>query len=84
MMLLPHLFPLLCDNQSTLNIANSLLITSCSKHIQYHFIHKHLLSGSFTTTWIPTGDMTADIFTKPLSPSLHVKHIPSLGLVHLP
>ena len=30
---LPRPFPLLCDNQSTLNIANSLSITSHSKHI---------------------------------------------------
>jgi len=83
---LPRPFPLLCDNQSTLNIANSLSITSHSKHIdiRYYFIHEHLLSGSFATTWVPTTDMTADIFTKPLSPSLHAKHIPLLGLVHLP
>ena len=85
-MLIPQLFPLLCDNQSTLNIVNSLSITSRSKHIDvwYHFIHEHLLSGSFMTTWIPTGDIMADIFTKPLSLTLHAKHIPSLGLVHLP
>ena len=83
---LPHPFPLLCDNQSTLNIANSLSLSSHSKHInvQYHFIREHLLSGSFATTWVPTGNMAANIFTKPLSPALHVKHIPSLGLVCLP
>jgi hypothetical protein len=81
----PRPFPLLCDNQSALAIANSEAITSRSKHIdvRYHFYREHISSGSFATSWIPTQDMTADIFTKPLAPVLHNKHVQALGLVRL-
>ena len=34
--------------------------------IWHHFIRDHVLTGSFSTTWIPTEDMPADIFTKSL------------------
>jgi hypothetical protein len=64
----PHPFPLLCDNQSTLALVQSESVSSRSKHIdiRYHFIREHVSDGTFTTTWIPTEDMTADILTKPL------------------
>ncbi|RDB14617.1 Retrovirus-related Pol polyprotein from transposon TNT 1-94 [Hypsizygus marmoreus] len=83
---IPCPFPLLCDNQSAIEIANSESLSSRSKHIdvRYHFIRQHLLSGSFATSWIPTSDMTADILTKPLAPALHLKHVLALGLVRLP
>ena len=79
----PRPFPLLCDNQSALAIVNSKSVTSRSKHIdvRYHFYREHLASRSFATTWISTQDMTADIFTKPLTPVLHEKHVKALGLV---
>ncbi|RDB27573.1 Retrovirus-related Pol polyprotein from transposon TNT 1-94 [Hypsizygus marmoreus] len=83
---IPRPFPLLCDNQSAIEIANSESLSSRSKHIdvRYHFIRQHLMSGSFATSWIPTGDMTADILTKPLAAALHLKHALALGLVRLP
>jgi hypothetical protein len=83
---IPSPLPLLCDNQSALNIAGSEAINSRSKHIdvRHHFVREHLSSGSFATQWIPTGDMTADIMTKALKAPLHEKHCKALGLVRVP
>ena len=68
-LLSPLPFPILCDNQSTCTIANTDIISSCTKHIdvRHHFIHQHLNDSSFTTVWILTSDMMANILTKPLS-----------------
>jgi hypothetical protein len=80
---IPRPFPLLCDNQSALALIGSEAISSRSKHIdvRYHFIRDHVSEGSFQTNWIPTSDMTADIFTKPLLPPLFLKHRNALGLI---
>jgi len=79
----PCPFPLLCDNQSMLALVESEAISSRSKHIDvhYHFICDHISEGSFQVTWIPTSDMTADIFMKPLLPPLFIKHRDTLGLI---
>ena len=43
-------------------------------------LRDHVQAGSFTTTWVPTEDMLADIFTKPL-PLVHfARHRDVLGL----
>lgn len=79
----PAPFPILCDNQSTCTIANTDSISSRTKHIdvRHHFIRQHLNDGSFITKWVPTSDMTADIFTKPLLSTLFLRHRDNLGLV---
>ena len=81
----PRPFPLLSDNQSACSLANNSAITSRSKHIdiRHHFIRDHIADGTFCTNWIPTSDMPADIFTKPLALPLFIKHRTSLGLVFL-
>ena len=78
----PHPFPLLSDNQSACALASNSLITSCSKHIdiRYHFIRAHIIDGTFCTNWVPTSDMPANIFTKPLAYPLFAKHHMTLGL----
>jgi hypothetical protein len=80
---MPRPFPLLCDNVGAMDIANSDSTSSRSKHIdiRYHFIREHLASGSFSTSWVSTSNMTADILTKPLALPLHTKHMVNLGLV---
>jgi len=80
---IPHPFPSLCNNQSTLTLVQSEAILSHSKHIDvcYHFICDHISDGSFSTTWIPTSNMTANILTKPLLSSLFLQHCCSLGLI---
>ena len=82
---IPRPFPLLCDNQSAMALVESEAVSSRSKHIdvRYHFIRNHISEGSFQTTWIPTNDMTANIFTKPLLPPLFIKHCDTLGLVSI-
>jgi hypothetical protein len=74
--------PILCDNQSAQTIASSDATSSRTKHIdvRHHFIREHIANGSFCTKWIPTSDMTADIFTKPLLHTLFLRHRDSLGL----
>src|SRR5271168_3802497 len=79
----PKPFPIFCDNQSTCSIANTDAISSRTKHIdvRHHFIRQHINDGLFSTVWISTSDMTADIFTKPLLSNLFVRHRESLGLI---
>ena len=79
----PNPFPIFCDNQSTCTIANTDVISSRTKHIdvRHHFIRQLLNNGSFSTIWLPTNDMTADIFTKPLLSTLFLHHRDALGLV---
>jgi Reverse transcriptase (RNA-dependent DNA polymerase) len=80
---IPPSFPLLCDNQSTRSIASTDAISPRTKHIdvRYHFLREHITNGSFPLHWIPTSDMVADIFTKPLSNILFQRHRESLGLL---
>lgn len=64
----PRPFPILSDNQAACALSQSAAISQRSKHIdiRHHFIREHVKEGSFSTTWIPTQDMPADIFTKAL------------------
>ena len=78
----PWPFPILSDNQAACALSNSLAISARSKHIdvRHHFIRDHVQAGSFSTTWIPTEDMPANIFTKPLPSSVFTRHRNVLGL----
>ena len=77
----PQPFPILTDNQAACSLSTSSAISACSKHIdiRHHFIRDHVQAGSFLTTWTPTEDMPADIFTKPLSSTLFYRHREVLG-----
>ena len=78
----PHPFPILSNNQAACSLSNSSSISSHSKHInvRHHFIHDHVQAGSFSTTWIPTDDVPADIFTKLLSSVVFSHYRDVLGL----
>ena len=78
----PCPFPILSDNQAACSLSNSIAISARSKHIdiRHHFICAHIHDGSFSTIWIPTTDMPADIFTKSLSSILFMRHHAVLGL----
>ena len=80
--LVPCPFPILSDDQAACFLSNSPAISAHSKHIdiRHHFICDHVLNGSFSTTWIPTSDMLADIFTKPLPLPIFSCHHDVLGL----
>ena len=79
---IPRPFPILSDNQAACALSLSPAVSARSKHIdiRHHFIRSHVQDGSFSTTWIPTGDMPADIFTKALPLPIFSKHRDVLGL----
>ncbi|KAJ3484899.1 hypothetical protein NLJ89_g11945 [Agrocybe chaxingu] len=79
----PKPFPILSDNQAALKLALSSSISSRSKHIdiRHHFLRSHITDGTFTTSWIPTADMPADIFTKSLPFPAFSRHRDVLGLM---
>jgi hypothetical protein len=76
-----RLFPILSDNQAACSLSNSLAISARSKgiDIRHHFI-QYVQAGSFSTMWIPTADMPADIFTKVLPFPIFSSHRDALGL----
>ena len=78
----PLPFPILSDNQAACSLSHSPAISARSKHIdiRHHFIRDHVQDGSFSTTWIPTADMPADIFTKALPFPVFSRHRDVLGL----
>lgn len=82
----PSPFPFYVDNQSTLHLASSDVVSTRSKHIdvRYHFIRDLLRSDLFVTHWCPSALMTADIFTKPLSFPIFSVLRDDLGLSPLP
>ena len=79
---IPCPFPILSDNQAACSLSNSPAISAHSKHIgiRHHFICTHVHEGTFSTTWIPTADMPADIFTKSLPSVAFLCHHTVLGL----
>ena len=78
----PSPFPILSDNQAACSLSHSPAVSARSKHIdiRHHFIRDLVQNGSFSTTWIPTGDMPADIFTKALPFPIFSRHRNILGL----
>jgi hypothetical protein len=61
-------FPLLCDNESAIRMADNPVEHSRTKHIdiQYHFLRDHHQKGDIEITYVNTQNQLADIFTKPL------------------
>jgi hypothetical protein len=60
--------PLLCDNESTVKIANNLVQHSRTKHVNicHHFLRDHVAKNDISLEGVRTEDQLADIFTKPL------------------
>ena len=59
---------LYCDNQGAIRLSKDATFHGRTKHIDvhFHFIRQTVSSGAISVTYIPTGSMTADIFTKAL------------------
>jgi hypothetical protein len=60
--------PLMCDNESTVQLATNLVQHLRTKHIdiRHHFLKYHVGKGDISIYSIGTDDQLADIFTKPL------------------
>ena len=63
--------PLLCDNESAVNIATNPVQHSRTKHIDihHHFLKDHVSKGDILVDSVRTEDQLADIFTKLLDVS---------------
>jgi hypothetical protein len=61
--------PLLCDNESTIRMADNPVEHIHTKHIdiRYHFLRDHQQRGDITIEHVSIHDQLADIFTKPLN-----------------
>ena len=76
-----HLFG---DNQGSLKLGHNQSYHTDTKHIaiKYHFIRDQIKSGRVITQWIPTDQMVADCFTKPLPLPKLSRLIPFLNLAN--
>ncbi|KAJ3527698.1 hypothetical protein NMY22_g9685 [Coprinellus aureogranulatus] len=71
------------DNQGAITLSKDPQYRARTKHIQrkYHFVRDDLVrKGLAKVTYLPTGEMVADIMTKPLPHDLHWKFVKGMGL----
>lgn len=70
------------DNQGAEYLAHYPMFHKRTKHIdiKYHFVRDAVNRGEVTLRHLPTGDMVADIFTKPLPGPRHRELCEKLGL----
>src|SRR5579859_2165350 len=63
--------PLLCDNESTIKLANNPVQHARTKHIdiRHYFLRDHEAKGDIAIRHVSTENQLADIFTKPLDES---------------
>ena len=70
------------DNQAAIKLMTNPIISQRSKHIDiaYHFARQHVIAGTITLGYIPTEQMVADVFTKPVPESKHMWCCKGMGL----
>jgi hypothetical protein len=63
------------DNKSAINLANAPTVTKNSKHIfqRHHYIRLLVKQQIAQLVHLPTADMTADLLTKPMAPTLFLR-----------
>jgi hypothetical protein len=78
---------ILCDNQQTVGLVQKERpqLTSKLRHVDIHnfWLRQVHRDGKITVQWVPTTDMPADGFTKPLSAEKHSHFVKQLGLVDI-
>ena len=69
-------------NQGAMKLADNPQFHNPTKHIdiRYHFVRDTLAAGEITLQYLPTADMVADVFTKPLPRDQDEKHSGTMGL----
>ena len=70
------------DNNGCIATAHNPKHHNRTKHIniKYHFVRDEIQKGTFCLEHCPSGDMTADILTKPLPKEKHTYHMGHLRL----
>ena len=70
------------DNQGSIKLSKNPQHHNRTKHIdvRFHFIRESTQNGLIKLVYLPTGEMVADLLTKPLPRERHEKHINSMGL----
>ena len=76
---------LFCDNKSAIMLDSDSVLHERSKHIEVdiHFIREKVWSGIIIPSFVPSSEQTADVFTKPVGPSLLQSSIVKLGLIDI-
>ena len=77
--------PLLCDNESAINIAENPKDHTRTKHIdiRYHFLRDHVEKGDIDIAHVGTDMQLAYIFTKPLDEARFCQLRRELGILEL-
>jgi len=72
------------DNQGVPQLEQNPQFHAHTKHfdIQYHFVRENVENKSIALIYCPTGEMTADLFTKALLQPAFVKYNFGLGLIN--
>lgn len=73
------------DNMGALHLTTKSVFDARTKHfeIQYHWIREVIQSGALTVQHVPSGQMMADLLTKPLGKQQFCKLQLMLGLQHI-
>jgi hypothetical protein len=64
------------DNQSDIAYSQNALVSEKTKHIglKWHFLKDHVEHGTIKLRYLPTNQMVADMFTKPLPRPALTRH----------
>ena len=74
------------DNQGTIALATNPQFHQRSKHFnpKLYYIHEKIAEGAIDISICATGEMRADVLTKPLPKPAHEVHVKSLGMAWHP
>ena len=77
--------PLLCDNESTIKLANNPVQHSHTKHIDicHHFLRDHVVKNDISLEGIRTEDHLADIFIESLDEAMFCRLRNELNVLDL-
>ena len=78
-------YTLFCDNKSAIMLASDSVLHERTKHIEVdvHFIREKVRSRMITPSFVTSADQTADMFIKPVGPSLLKSPLIKLDLIDI-